>query len=42
MADEEGIYLSDTEEYDLDGKDIKPILVRCDLSKETRKRQRRH
>ena len=38
MADEEGIYLSDGEEYDLDGKNIKPILVRCDLNKETRKK----
>jgi dynein light chain LC8-type len=38
MAEEEGIYLSDIEDYDLDGKTVKPILVRCDLNKETRKK----
>lgn len=38
MADEEGIYLSDIDEYDLDGKNIKPILTRCDLNKEMRKK----
>lgn len=38
MAEEEGIYISDEEEYDLDGKSIKPILVRCDLDKQMRKK----
>ena len=38
MEEEDGIYLSDEEEYDLDGKNIKPILMKCDLSKETRRK----
>lgn len=31
-------YLSDQEEFDLDGKMLKPVIVRCDIAKELRKR----
>ena len=31
-------YLSDQEEFDLDGKMLKPIIVKCDIPKEMRKK----
>ena len=31
-------YLSDTEEFNLDGKLLKPVLVKCDIPRDLRKR----
>lgn len=38
MEEENGICISDIDDYDLDGKDIKPILMKSDLNSEMRKR----
>lgn len=37
MSDHEN-NLSDAEEFDLDGKLLKPVLVKCDISKDMRNR----
>ena len=37
MSDEE-LNLSDNEEYNLDGKLLKPLLVKCDIPRELKKR----
>lgn len=31
-------YISDQEEFNLDGKMLKPLIVKCDIPKEMRKR----
>jgi Dynein light chain type 1 len=37
MSEQENAF-SDTEEFDLDGKILKPVLVKCDIPKEIRRR----
>jgi len=38
MSDQQVEYLSDQEEHDLDGKMLKPAIVKCDIPDEMRKK----